>query len=480
MDFKRTKIVCTIGPASAAPETLRQLVVAGMNVARLNFSHGTYDDHAELIRKIRAVSEELGIPVAILQDLQGPKIRVGDLPKEGVTLANGSRVVFTTGEADVAALRLPVTYEKLHEDVKAGERILLDDGLLSAKVLEVKGRDVVCEMIDGGVLTSHKGVNFPDSHLTVSPITEKDKADVVFGVGQHVDFIALSFVRSAKEIHDLRGLIKAAESAPGFERKHEAPIRVIAKIEKREALENIDAIIEAVDAIMVARGDLGIETEAAAVPVAQKRLIAKCRDVAKPVIVATQMLDSMIRNPRPTRAEVSDVANAVIDHADAVMLSGESASGKYPVEAVQTMAKIIHETEASTLDDLDVTHTRGDARSVEEAVSEIANVLVRDVHTKLILVASALGDLGRIVSRFRPETPILVATDDARAMRQLCLSWGILPVRLAPSSGAEAFFAAAVIEAKRLGIVAPGDKVVVVGGEPVGALSDRVEIREVP
>lgn len=480
MDFKRTKIVCTIGPASAAPETLRQLVVAGMNVARLNFSHGTYDDHAELIRKIRAVSEELGIPVAILQDLQGPKIRVGDLPKEGVTLANGSRVVFTTGEADVAALRLPVTYEKLHEDVKAGERILLDDGLLSAKVLEVKGRDVVCEMIDGGVLTSHKGVNFPDSHLTVSPITEKDKADVVFGVGQHVDFIALSFVRSAKEINDLRGLIKAAESAPGFERKHEAPIRVIAKIEKREALENIDAIIEAVDAIMVARGDLGIETEAAAVPVAQKRLIAKCRDVAKPVIVATQMLDSMIRNPRPTRAEVSDVANAVIDHADAVMLSGESASGKYPVEAVQTMAKIIHETEASTLDDLDVTHTRGDARSVEEAVSEIANVLVRDVHTKLILVASALGDLGRIVSRFRPETPILVATDDARAMRQLCLSWGILPVRLAPSSGAEAFFAAAVIEAKRLGIVAPGDKVVVVGGEPVGALSDRVEIREVP
>jgi len=480
MGFKHTKIVCTIGPASSSPETLRKLVSAGMNVARLNFSHGSYEDHAELIRKIRAVSEELGIPVAILQDLQGPKIRVGDLPKEGVQLENGARVVFTTGEADIPSLKLPVTYEKLHEDVKAGERILLDDGLLSAKVVEVKGREVVCEMIDGGMLTSHKGVNFPDSHLTVSPITEKDKADVVFGVGQHVDFIALSFVRSAKEIEDLRGLIRAAESAPGFERAHEAPIRVIAKIEKREALENLDAIVAAVDAIMVARGDLGIETDAAAVPLAQKRLINACRDVAKPVIVATQMLDSMIRNPRPTRAEVSDVANAVIDHADAVMLSGESASGKYPVEAVTMMAKIVTETEASTLDDLDVTHTRGDARSVEEAVSEIANVLVRDVEVKLVMVASALGDLGRVVSRFRPETPILVATDDARVRRQLCLSWGILPVLLERASGAEAFFAAAVAEAKRLGLAATGDKVVVVGGEPVGALADRVEIREVP
>lgn len=480
MDFKHTKIVCTIGPASSSPETLRKLVSAGMNVARLNFSHGSYEDHAELIRKIRAVSEELGIPVAILQDLQGPKIRVGDLPKEGVQLENGARVVFTTGEADIPALKLPVTYEKLHEDVKADERILLDDGLLSAKVVEVKGREVVCEMIDGGMLTSHKGVNFPDSHLTVSPITEKDKADVIFGVGQHVDFIALSFVRSAKEIEDLRGLIRAAEAAPGFERAYDAPIRVIAKIEKREALENLDAIIAAVDAIMVARGDLGIETDAAAVPLAQKRLIDACRDAAKPVIVATQMLDSMIRNPRPTRAEVSDVANAVIDHADAVMLSGESASGKYPVEAVTMMARIVMETEASTLDDLDVTHARGDARSVEEAVSEIANVLVRDVDVKLVMVASALGDLGRVVSRFRPETPILVATDDARVRRQLCLSWGILPVLLERASGAEAFFAAAVAEAKRLGLAAPGDKVVVVGGEPVGALADRVEIREVP
>ena len=480
MDLKRTKIVCTIGPASAAPETLRKLVSAGMNVARLNFSHGTYDDHAELIRKIRAVSEELATPVAILQDLQGPKIRVGDLPKEGVQLANGARVVFTTGEADVAALKLPVTYEKLHEDVKAGERILLDDGLLSAKVLDVVGREVVCEMIDGGVLTSHKGVNFPDSHLTVSPITEKDKADVVFGVSQHVDFIALSFVRSAKEIRDLRALIEAAEAAPGFVRTYASPIRIVAKVEKREALENLAEIVEAVDAIMVARGDLGIETEAAAVPIAQKRLINACRDVAKPVIVATQMLDSMIRNPRPTRAEVSDVANAVIDHADAVMLSGETAGGKYPVEAVETMAKIVRETEASTLDDIDVLHRRGDARSVEEAVSEIANVLVRDVDTKLILVASALGDLARIVSRFRPETPIMVATDDARVMRQLCLSWGIIPVLLERAAGAEDFFAAAAAKAKALGLAASGDKVVVVGGEPVGALADRVEIREVP
>jgi pyruvate kinase len=231
---------------------------------------------------------------------------------------------------------------------------------------------------------------------------------------------------------------------------------------------------------MVARGDLGIETDAAAVPVEQKRLIAKCRDAAKPVIVATQMLDSMIRNPRPTRAEVSDVANAVIDHADAVMLSGETAGGKYPVEAVAMMAKVVRETEASPFDDIDVQHVRGDARDVDEAVSEIANVLVRDVDVRLILVASAFGDLARVVSRFRPETPILVASDDARTLRQLCLTWGVIPVLLPRASGAEAFFASAVAEAKRLGIVSTGDRVVTVGGEPVGALAERVEIRHVP
>ncbi len=478
MTFKRTKIVCTIGPASASSEMLSAMIRAGMNVARLNFSHGTYEEHAELIRKIREAADALGQPVAILQDLQGPKIRAGILPKEGVELKAGSRVTFTTGEAAIDGMRLPVTYENLHQDVKAGERILLDDGLLSAKVVEVKGRDVICEVIDGGVLTSHKGVNFPDSKLSISPITEKDKEDLVFGVAQGVDFVALSFVRSAREIRELRGLIDAAETASG--RKEETPIHIIAKIEKREAVECMDEIIDAVDAIMVARGDLGIEMEAERVPIVQKQLVTKCRDAARPVIVATQMLDSMIRNPRPTRAEVSDVANAVIDHADAVMLSGETAGGAHPLEAVTTMAKIVTETEASTLDDIDVDHRRGDARSVEEAVSEIANVLVRDVDVKAVIVASSAGDLGRVVSRFRPEMPIVVATDNSRVRRQLNLAWGVLPILQKRAKDADAFFVHAAEAIKKIGVASAGDKVVVVGGDPIGALADRVEIRELP
>ncbi len=478
MTFKRTKIVCTIGPASASSEMLSAMIQAGMNVARLNFSHGTYEEHAEMIRKIREAADAVGQPVAILQDLQGPKIRAGILPKEGVELKAGSRVTFTTGEAAIDGMRLPVTYENLHQDVKAGERILLDDGLLSAKVVEVKGRDVVCEVIDGGVLTSHKGVNFPDSKLSISPITEKDKEDLVFGVAQGVDFVALSFVRSAREIRELRALIEAAEKASG--REEETPIHIIAKIEKREAVERMGEIIEAVDAIMVARGDLGIEMEAERVPIVQKQLVAKCRDASRPVIVATQMLDSMIRNPRPTRAEVSDVANAVIDHADAVMLSGETAGGAHPLEAVTMMAKIVTETEGSTLDDIDVDHRRGDARSVEEAVSEIANVLVRDVDVKAVLVASSVGDLGRVVSRFRPEMPIVVATEHPRVRRQLNLAWGVLPILQKRAKDADAFFVSAAEAVRRIGFVTAGDKVVVVGGDPIGALADRVEIRELP
>ena len=478
MAFKRTKIVCTIGPASASPDMLKKMVRAGMNVARLNFSHGTYEEHAELIRTIRAVAHELDEPVAILQDLQGPKIRAGVLPKEGVGLKAGSRVTFTTGESAVDALRLPVTYEFLHKDVKAGERILLDDGLLSAKVVEVKGQDVVCEVIDGGVLTSHKGVNFPDSKLSISPITEKDKADLAFGAAQGVDFIALSFVRSAREIVELREMIRQAEEISKTPER--SPIRIVAKIEKREAVDCMDEIIEAVDVIMVARGDLGIEMAPERVPIVQKQLVAKCRAAAKPVIVATQMLDSMIRNPRPTRAEVSDVANAVIDHADAVMLSGETAGGAHPLEAVEMMARIVQETENSTLDNIDVDHRRGDARSVEEAVSEIANVLVRDVDVKLVAVASAHGDLGRIVSRFRPEMPIVVATDDERVRRQLSVSWGVLPICMERPKDAEAFFKAIASVAKVRGLAVSGEKIVVIGGDPIGTLAERVEIRELP
>jgi len=481
MDAKRTKIVCTLGPASFSEETIRALAEAGMNVARLNFSHGTHEEHAEVIRKIRAVSEASGKTIAVLQDLQGPKIRVGDLPKEGVTLEAGSKVVFTTGEADIKAMKLPVTYDLLHEDVKPGERILLDDGLLSAKVLEVKGREVLCEVIDGGVLTSHKGVNFPESKLSVSAITEKDKADLKFGVSQHVDWVALSFVRTAKEAYDLRYLIKQYEEELGIEHTYEFPIRTIAKIEKGEAVRNIAEIIGAVDGIMIARGDMGIEMPAEDVPLIQKKLIDACLAAAKPVIVATQMLDSMIRNPRPTRAEVSDIANAVIDHADAVMLSGETASGKYPVESVAMMAKVIHETEASAYDDLEVRFENGLAESTEDAISKVANILVRGVDTTAVLVASMSGDTARIVSRYRPERPVYAATDSDRVQRQLSLSWGVVPFVLPRCRTVEELVDRSVGHLKNIEAVKPGDRIVVVAGEPVGQSGgvNLVEIRDI-
>lgn len=481
MDIKRTKIVCTIGPASSSEEILHALIKAGMNVARLNFSHGTYDEHAEVIRKIRAVSEELGEPIAILQDLQGPKIRVGVLPVEGVKLEAGGRVVFTTGEVDIPALKLPVTYEHLHEDVKPGERILLDDGLLSAKVLSVEGREVICTVIDGGTLTSHKGVNFPESKLSVSAITEKDKADLKFGVSQRVDWVALSFVRSAKEARDLRKLIADNEAELGLAGAESVPIRTIAKIEKGEAVRNIDEIIEAIDAVMVARGDLGIEMPAEEVPIIQKMLIAKCLKAAKPVIVATQMLDSMIRNPRPTRAEVSDVANAVIDHADAVMLSGETASGKYPVEAVTTMANVIMETEASPLDDMPPPSEGERSETTADAMSKAASALVRSLDMKLILVASTTGDSARLVSRYRPERTIHVATDSERVRRQLTLSWGVMPFLLPKCDGVDELIERSIGHFKREGGVVAGDRIVVVAGESADREEDPnlVEIREV-
>ncbi|HTM68693.1 MAG TPA: pyruvate kinase [Candidatus Binatia bacterium] len=474
---KRTKIVCTIGPASQDPEMLEKMVRAGMNVARLNFSHGTHEAHAKLIATVREVAKKTGEPVALLQDLQGPKIRVGDLPQEGVTLVKGEQAVFTT-EAGAALPKITVTYDKLHEDLRAGDHILLDDGLLEVVVTEVRGRDIITTVVNGGPLTSHKGFNLPTATLTVPAITDKDKDDLRFGIQQGVDWVALSFVRSAKDIQELRGLIAQYEKELGL--TPERPLRIIAKVEKHEAIRNMDEIVAAVDAIMVARGDLGIETPAENVPLVQKTLIEKCMAAAKPVIVATQMLDSMIRNPRPTRAEVSDVANAVIDHTDAVMLSGESATGKYPLEAVEAMASIIRETEASGRDDLEP-HRHVASMESEAAVSEVAAVLARDVGAKLILAASISGDLARIVSRHRPELPIAVATESGRVRGQLNLSWGVMPFVIPACSSVEEIIRAAVAHLKQEDMLKAGDKIVVVAGEPVGVSggANLAEIMEV-
>ncbi len=447
---KRTKIVCTIGPASQDPAILKSLVEAGMNVCRLNFSHGTHESHAELIKKIREISAETGEPLAILQDLQGPKIRVGELPEEGVMLVAGKTIIFTSGQGEIPK-KIPVTYPDLHQDVKAGQRLLLDDGLLEVKVKSVKDKDVSCEIITGGKLTSHKGLNLPETKTSISAITDKDKDDIKFGVEQKVDWVALSFVRSADDIRELRRLIG------------DDSIKVMAKVEKPEAVEQMDEIIAAVDGIMVARGDLGIEIPAERVPVVQKDLIAKCLMAAKPVIVATQMLDSMIRNPRPTRAEVSDIANAVIDHTDAVMLSGESASGAYPLEAVKIMAATVHETEESKYDDLPDTN--------------IGSMLARDHQAKAVIVCSLSGNSARYVSRERPEAPIYVAVSNDRLMRQLNLSWGVHAFMVDPVKTVPELIESALYALKKDKKIAAGDEIILVAGEPVGE-SGHVELVE--
>ncbi|MBI2436143.1 MAG: pyruvate kinase [Candidatus Magasanikbacteria bacterium] len=346
---KQTKIVCTIGPSCETVEILTQMVEAGMNVARLNFSHGTYANHKMLIKNIRAVEKNTGEAIAILQDLQGPKIRVGIVPKTGIELNKGHEVLFSTDEKNKKAIQ--IGYKDLHKFLKKDELMLLDDGKIQGVISSVKGKTITVRITVSGVLTSHKGINVPQSDLSkLKVLTDKDKQDIEFGVKNGVDMIALSFVMSPTDILDLKYHIKKVARKLGI--KKQEPIRVIAKIEKAEAVKRIDEILEVVDAIMVARGDLGIEIPAEEVPIIQKKLVDKALEKAKPVIVATQMLDSMQHNPRPTRAEVSDVANAVIDHTDAVMLSNETASGEYPVETVAMMSKIIRQTEKSHYDDL--------------------------------------------------------------------------------------------------------------------------------
>ena len=447
-----------------------------MNVCRLNFSHGTHEEHAEFIKRIRDVKEKTGEPLAILQDLQGPKIRVGELPPEGVVLQDGVDIIFTTGKA-ILPKKLPVTYAELHKDVKVGQSILLDDGLLMVKVKEVKGKDVICEVIHGGKLTSHKGMNLPETVTSISAVSDKDREDLRFGVEQGVDWVALSFVRTADDIRGLRAMIAEDEALLGL--KPEAPIRIIAKIEKPEAITNIDAIIEAADGIMVARGDLGIEVPAAKVPVYQKEIIAKCLRAAKPVIVATQMLDSMIHNPRATRAEISDIANAVFDHADATMLSGETANGSYPVEAVKTMAATIREAESSVYDDLSVSVYR-DSDS-EAAATNIANVLVHASKAKAICVSSLSGQGAKLVSRYRPELPIFVGTPSARVLAQLNLSWGVYPFQVPVCKTMAELLTTSTDYLVAQKYLTKDDQMIVVAGEPLGhsGFINLVELRKV-
>ncbi|MGA7932410.1 MAG: pyruvate kinase [Kovacikia sp.] len=452
----RTKIVATIGPASDSPEMLRKLLLTGMNVARLNFSHGNYQDHAERIQRLRDASEELDLPLMLLQDLQGPKIRVGDLPAEGMLLTEEESLTLVP-IADYAgqANTVGIDYPYVAEEAEPGTQVLLDDGLLELRVEKVDGNAVQCKVIEGGVLKSHKGVNFPTLNLRLPSMTEKDKHDLAFGIEQGVDIISLSFVRKPEDVQALKALL----------REKGADIPVLAKLEKPQAIANLEAIVDECDAIMVARGDLGVEMSPEKVPLIQKQIIHLCNQKGIPVITATQMLDSMIHNPRPTRAEASDVANAIMDGTDAVMLSGESAVGDYPVESVKMLARIATEVEPA----IQVVNYPARRTDDADAISEALHAIDDTIELQCIVAFTETGYTAQLASEERPKAPIVAYTPDPKTYRRLSLNWGVRPILLQQVQE-DLTDVLTQVEADLIkrNFVAAGDKVLVMGGIPFG------------
>ena len=464
--MRRTKIVCTIGPATSSEERLEQLIVAGMNVARLNFSHGKHEEHGLVIERIRAISARLNIPVAILQDLQGPKIRVGSLQDGGpVTLVSGTHLTITTRDVPGTAQTISTTYKSLPLDVKVGDRILLDDGLLELRVVSFDETDVECVVVYGGRLSEHKGINLPGVAVSAPSLTEKDREDLRFGVAHDVDYVALSFVRTPRDVLDAKAYLQQVQEELNNKGNH-IPIPLIAKIEKPEAVEHLDAILAVVDGAMVARGDLGVEMALEKVPLIQKRIIAKCNVLGLPVITATQMLESMVTNPRPTRAEVNDVANAVIDQTDAVMLSAETSVGAYPIESVEVMVRIAQEIESSNR----VTQQpQRDQISRSQAVSDAARALAEETSVKAIVAFTLSGLSAQLISKDRPRTPIFVYTPSLHIYRRLPLWWGVWSYLVSMRGTTEELIAE--VEKRLLDdqLVQRGDHVVLMGGMPVGS-----------
>jgi pyruvate kinase len=451
--IRRAKIVCTLGPAVNNPERIRGLVDAGMNVARLNFSHGSHDDHAEAYRLVREASTATGIPVGILADLQGPKIRLGKFENGPVAWRTGDTIVITGDDIVGTADRVSCTYTKLPQEVKTGDKLLVDDGRVALEVKGVDGNDITCLIVEGGVVSNHKGVSLPNVAVSVPALSEKDAEDLRFALRMGVDLIALSFVRSPEDIKLVHSIMD--------EEKIRVP--VIAKVEKPEAVDNLEQIVGAFDGVMVARGDLGVEMPMDQVPIVQKRCVELCREQAKPVIVATQMLDSMIENSRPTRAEVSDVANAVLDGADAVMLSGETSVGKFPVLTVSTMAKIIMTTEGSSLD---VPALRHAPRTRGGAIAYAAAGIASAIGAKALVAFSQSGDTVRRLSRLHCDLPLIACTPDPRVRNQLSLAWGVQSVVTPSVRHTDDMFRQVDSTLLEIGETEPGDYVVIVAGSP--------------
>jgi pyruvate kinase len=457
-EIRRTKIISTVGPACDSEEILTSLITAGVNVFRLNFSHGTHEAHLNNINKIRKVSKLLSKEVGIILDLQGPKIRIGKIIEGGINLIDGTEFIISTDEYLGQGSKASTTYKNLPHDVKENDRILIDDGLIELRVKSVVGNDVFTEVKNGGLLTSNKGINLPYVKVSSKAVTDKDREDVLFAVNNDVDFIALSFVRAPEDVIELKNLLKS------YNRK----IPIISKIEKPEALECIDQIIKESHAIMVARGDLGVELSTEDVPIVQKDLIARCNKIGKPVIVATQMLDSMIRNPRPTRAEASDVANAVLDGCDAVMLSGETASGKFPLEAVKMMNKIIFSTETKFIN---VNYRRRhnesyDIKNISDAIALSAVNIARTLNAKIIASITHSGNTAQQLSRFKSHLPILAITDEPKVMCKLSIVWGVTPILINKIEKTDECFTIIEDLIENFGSLNNGDLIIFTAGMP--------------
>lgn len=458
--MRKSKIVCTIGPASESLENIKKLILAGMNVARLNFSHGDYEEHGNRINVIRQASKELGKTVAILLDTKGPEIRTGKLEVEPIELVQDEYLTLTTEEILGDQNRISVTYSDLPNDVQVGSTILIDDGLIGLTVVDIQGTEIKTRIVNGGTIKSKKGVNVPGVAISLPGITEKDTNDIIFGIGQDIDFIAASFVRKASDVLEIRALLE----------KHNAShIQIISKIENQQGVDNLDEILAVSDGLMVARGDLGVEIPAEDVPLVQKQMIAKCNVAGKPVVTATQMLDSMQRNPRPTRAEASDVANAIFDGTDAIMLSGETAAGKYPVESVLTMSRIAEKAE-SALNYREILMKQQIAQetTVTEAISQSVALTALDLNAKAIISSTVTGHTARVISKYRPKSPIVAVTTQERTMRQLALVWGVTPVFGQEASSTDELLATALKGGKASGLAKAGDLVVITAGIPLG------------
>ncbi len=466
--MRRTKIVCTIGPATNSEEKLEQLIRAGMNVARLNFSHGKQEEHAVVIERIRQIAKRLHCPIAILQDLQGPKIRVGSLQGgQPIKLIDGTQITITTRQVVGSEEIIPTTYQQLPQDVKPGDRILLDDGLMELQVIHADGIDVQCQVVHGGLLQEHKGINLPGVVISTPALTEKDRDDMHFGILHGIDYIALSFVRKPEDVREARWLMRQFQAECNSSGKHPpGDIPLIAKLEKPEAIANLDAILEVVDGVMIARGDLGVEMSLEKVPLIQKRVIARCNELGLPVITATQMLESMVTNPRPTRAEVYDVSGAILDGTDSVMLSAETATGAYPIEAVEMMVRIACEIEAGGST---ARQPQCQRLTQEHAVSHAARALSEEASVKAIVVFTRSGTSARLISKDRPRTPILAYTPSERVYRQLALWWGVWPDCIEIHGTTDTLME---VVGKRLidaNILQPGEHVVIMGGLPIAS-----------